>query len=100
MTSRRVHERRSRPKGSPASADAPLPRAHGIVGRFNGSPVSPTLTLKTFHAGSRRFDVGVRHEQRCPPGAHGEWKRGSEIRRISLPAGSRTATWFGPSKLT
>ena len=32
--------------------------------------------------------------------AHGEWKRGSEMRRISSPAGSSTAIWFGPSRLT
>ena len=67
-------------------------------------PVSPTETLKIFQAsglsaGSRSpFVTSSDLPMNASP--HGEWNRGSEIRRVSLPAGSRTAIWFGPSRLT
>src|SRR5207302_9653314 len=75
-----------------------------VFGLLRGSPVSPTNTFRTFHllglSGTWISALVTRSDSPMKARPHGESNNGLEIRRISLPAGSRTAIWLGPIRPT
>src|SRR6185312_17326434 len=82
-----------------AEASRPHPRVLYEVGLFSGDPLSPTKTLSTIQWSgvSKGSMLALVTSSDCPRKARpqGDTKRGLEIRLVSLPAASRTATWFG-----